>query len=597
MTSRITHQTVTAVARLQGHPRLLQPRLAATPTPVTSAPSTSSSSRSCRRTSRSPAGHRIGIVLMANFSLPRAQRHHRHGDHARHEAASKVSLPVVGGYDAVAAAGALRARDGRAGVHAPRTSTSTPTDPTGATRHVPAPDRHRRRRPEPGRDLHAGLRLALPGRLHARSPAPPDATGNTATTTFTVLAARRLAVGGTVAATLASRSAPGVLRRVHAGRHARTYTAPTTANVISTAGDAALTVADPRPGHLVNGTFAAPAAAAGRGSNRRRPWTYAAPVSNAAVAIGFTQLVGHRRAAHRHLQQDAHVHAVDHDPLGNVAQGPRLRVPAGETAASRLGLEGRRGCCDPCRHMKVTTPVLADSRRQMLRGAKLVACSPWRSWQRDRACPRQRQADRRAVRRTVRAADLELAAHPNRLPRRSVPTANVLPRVDRRLARAGRAPDHRCRRDRGSGRRPTSGRRRASADGASRRSGSSRAPRMCSSNRRRRYEWRFTSDQRDPHRGLGSPEPPARGWRPLSADLRSRRRQRERQRLRVRARAQRVVGADRLLEADRRPGRWRPGRRRSAASSARRSRRPARRCRWRSSRTGLQRLRAARTCR
>ena len=39
---------------------------------------------------------------------------------------------------------------------------------------------------------------------------------------------------------------------------AKTYTASTTANVISTAGDAALTVADPSrdaPGRLVNGTF------------------------------------------------------------------------------------------------------------------------------------------------------------------------------------------------------------------------------------------------------------------------------------------------------------------------------------------------------
>ena len=44
---------------------------------------------------------------------------------------------------------------------------------------------------------------------------------------------------------------------------AKTYTASTTANVISTAGDAALSVADPSanaPGHLVNGAFSLPSA-------------------------------------------------------------------------------------------------------------------------------------------------------------------------------------------------------------------------------------------------------------------------------------------------------------------------------------------------
>ena len=43
---------------------------------------------------------------------------------------------------------------------------------------------------------------------------------------------------------------------------AKDYTASTTANVISTAGDAALTVSD--PGHLMNGTYALPSALRGR---------------------------------------------------------------------------------------------------------------------------------------------------------------------------------------------------------------------------------------------------------------------------------------------------------------------------------------------
>ena len=54
---------------------------------------------------------------------------------------------------------------------------------------------------------------------------------------------------------------------------AKDYFAPTTANVISTAGDAALSVADPSSiatGHLVNGTFSLPQALQAK-RRRRRP--------------------------------------------------------------------------------------------------------------------------------------------------------------------------------------------------------------------------------------------------------------------------------------------------------------------------------------
>jgi hypothetical protein len=70
----------------------------------------------------------------------------------------------------------------------------------------------------------------------------------------------------------------------------RTYTAATTANVISSAGDATLTVADPstnHTGHLVNGTFFLPQPLGGLGVVK----TYAGPVSNDAVTIPFTQVI------------------------------------------------------------------------------------------------------------------------------------------------------------------------------------------------------------------------------------------------------------------------------------------------------------------
>ena len=87
---------------------------------------------------------------------------------------------------------------------------------------------------------------------------------------------------------------------------ARDYVASTSANVISTAGDATLSVADPSStatGHLVNGAFSLPAGAAGareqRGRRRRALadvggsagpttlLTYGGPISNDAVTVAF----------------------------------------------------------------------------------------------------------------------------------------------------------------------------------------------------------------------------------------------------------------------------------------------------------------------
>ena len=95
------------------------------------------------------------------------------------------------------------------------------------------------------------------------------------------------------------------VRRLHPGV-AKDYMATTTANVISTAGDATLSVGDSSPtapGHLVNGTFSLPQAvqAAGdatRGVRRRRSGRAAdaadldRPVSNDAVTLEFKQAIG-----------------------------------------------------------------------------------------------------------------------------------------------------------------------------------------------------------------------------------------------------------------------------------------------------------------
>jgi hypothetical protein len=91
--------------------------------------------------------------------------------------------------------------------------------------------------------------------------------------------------GGTVPATLSlTLGAPATFGAFTPGV-TRDYTASTTANVISTAADAALTVSD--PGHLTNGAFALPQPL--QVALSKTAWT--APVSNDTVTVTFTQRV------------------------------------------------------------------------------------------------------------------------------------------------------------------------------------------------------------------------------------------------------------------------------------------------------------------
>jgi uncharacterized protein (TIGR03118 family) len=117
--------------------------------------------------------------------------------------------------------------------------------------------------------------------------------------------------GGTVPATLSlTLGTPAGFGAFTPGV-AKDYTAATTANVISSAGDATLTVADPsatNTGKLVNGAFAlaqpvsasatsavATAAAGGPVGGSAAPTTlltYAGPTSNDAVTVNFKQSIG-----------------------------------------------------------------------------------------------------------------------------------------------------------------------------------------------------------------------------------------------------------------------------------------------------------------
>ncbi len=117
--------------------------------------------------------------------------------------------------------------------------------------------------------------------------------------------------GGTVPATL-SLAVPGqaTFPPFTPGIN-QSYEASTTANVISSAGDAMLSVADPSPqntGHLMNATFFLPSKVQARARNAANQTgnyadvgssaaptqllTYSGPIANDAVTLGFRQVIG-----------------------------------------------------------------------------------------------------------------------------------------------------------------------------------------------------------------------------------------------------------------------------------------------------------------
>ncbi|WP_157592112.1 FG-GAP repeat protein [Solirubrobacter soli] len=118
-----------------------------------------------------------------------------------------------------------------------------------------------------------------------------------------------LPAGGSVPATLSlSLSTASASFGAFVPGVAGTYNSTLGANVISTAGDASLSVSDPSStatGHLVNGTFSMPAALQVRAINTANPnsafaalgtgplalLSYPGPVSNDAVTLGFRQTV------------------------------------------------------------------------------------------------------------------------------------------------------------------------------------------------------------------------------------------------------------------------------------------------------------------
>ena len=168
-------------------------------------------------------------------------------------------------------------------------------------------------------------------------------------------------VGGTVPSQLSLTLGPAAAFGPFTPGVAKDYSATTTADVISTAGDATLSVADPSgtaTGHLVNGAFSLPSALtasatspagdrlrAGGGRGVREPDDATALRRAGHPRPGGDRVrPAHRRrrpAAHGDLRQDAHVHPVHHEPVGDrhehaVLVRPRARrAPPGLCRAAR----------------------------------------------------------------------------------------------------------------------------------------------------------------------------------------------------------------------------------------------------------------------
>jgi X-Pro dipeptidyl-peptidase len=256
-----------------------------------------------------PAGHQIGVVLIGNFSQYSSVVGPRGAAFTLDTKASKVVLPITGGSVAAQASGGFVA-DTTAPVwgDAPDQTFET-TDPTGMTVNYTRPTGTDTQDGNPTVSCTpaAGTKFAV-GNTTVTC-ALTDANGNAAAPksfNVKVLFVNKADGGatGTVPATLSLTLGSAASFGAFTPGIAKDYAAQTTATVISTAANAALSVADPSStatGHLVNNTFSLPSALQANAGGPfadvggsaaptlLKSWT--APTSNEAVTIAFQQHV------------------------------------------------------------------------------------------------------------------------------------------------------------------------------------------------------------------------------------------------------------------------------------------------------------------
>ncbi len=264
-----------------------------------------------------PAGHQIGVILVGNY------RSYSVTTSALSPSSvitvdtrnSKVILPVTGGGQAAADTGGF-VPDTTAPTLADHPDvTVLSSDPASTIVTYTPPTATDTQDPNPTVSCTpASLTKFNVGTTPVTCTAT-DANGNTsAAKTFNVIVRYATqadgGVTGTVPATLGLSLGPAASFGAFTPGVDQTYSTTASATVTSTAGDATLSVSDPSTtaaGHLVNGAFVMPEAlkaqasspVAGAGSafaaisgSPLALLSWAAPVSNDAVTIGFQQHVG-----------------------------------------------------------------------------------------------------------------------------------------------------------------------------------------------------------------------------------------------------------------------------------------------------------------
>jgi len=237
------------------------------------------------------AGHQIAVIVAGTNGSDVSGTGNNEVPVTLNARTSKVTLPIVGGYAQAASAGLTDAETVAPTLGAvPADILVGTTDASGTTVTYALPTATDNEDPNPvvTCDPASGSKFAV-GTTTVTCIAK-DANGNTsAPKTFKVVVRRDVpvngTVGGSVPATLAlTLGAPAAFAPFTPGI-AKEYEAGTTANVISTAADAALTVSE--PGHMTNGAFSL--AEPLRVELSKAAWT--APVSNDTVGIKFKQLI------------------------------------------------------------------------------------------------------------------------------------------------------------------------------------------------------------------------------------------------------------------------------------------------------------------
>ena len=254
-----------------------------------------------------PAGHQLGVIVVANASPGTAAT--RGAVVTVDTKASKVTLPMTDAATTVGASSAFVADTTAPTLGDIASQSVTTTDSTGTTvNYTTVTTDTQDPNPTVTCTKASGTKFVV-GTTHVTCTST-DANGNATSKSFDVLVTfinqADGSAGGSVPATLAlTLGTPAAFGAFTPGI-AASYTASMTATVISTAGDAALSVADPSAtatGHLVNGTFSlaqavqakADAGAFADVGGSAAPtlltsWT--APVSNASPAITFKQSIG-----------------------------------------------------------------------------------------------------------------------------------------------------------------------------------------------------------------------------------------------------------------------------------------------------------------